>query len=151
MQRSTAIDRIRGFNRYYTNTIGLLDRHILRSPYSLTEVRIMFEISSVRHCTARSIMRALAVDEGYLSRTIDKLEKLGLITRVRSSGDRRAFLLAMSERGRKEFLGLNKAAGLAIVSMTSHLSDGELVEIVSHMQRVRELLERRENNRERES
>ena len=34
------ITEIRGFNRFYTNILGLLDQHILDSGYSLTEARV---------------------------------------------------------------------------------------------------------------
>ena len=68
-----AVRRVRAFNRYYTNLIGVLDRRILRSPWSLTEVRILYEISHNEGTNARRLMRMLSVDEGYLSRTIERL------------------------------------------------------------------------------
>jgi hypothetical protein len=38
MRRDQEItDKIRDFNRFYTNLIGLLDQHFLESPFSLTE------------------------------------------------------------------------------------------------------------------
>ena len=45
IRRRDLITEIQGFNRYYTNIIGLLDAGIAESEYSLTEARIIYEIS----------------------------------------------------------------------------------------------------------
>jgi DNA-binding MarR family transcriptional regulator len=140
MKRSAAISEIRAFNRQYTNLIGVLDRHILRSPYSLTEVRIMFEISGLRRCTARQLTRVLAVDEGYLSRTIERLVKLRLISRERAPGDGRSWLLSLSPDGKREFRSLNEAAEREIAEITAGLSEDGVAEVVMHMRRIRQLL-----------
>jgi len=39
------IAAFRAFNRFHTHLIGALDRHLLDSPYSLTESRILYEIA----------------------------------------------------------------------------------------------------------
>ena len=41
MDRAGAVARIRSFNRFYTNILGLLNRHILDSDLSLTEARVL--------------------------------------------------------------------------------------------------------------
>ena len=49
------IEKIRGFNRYYTNVIGLLNRHYLDSPFSLIEGRVLYEIKHIENCSAKKI------------------------------------------------------------------------------------------------
>jgi DNA-binding MarR family transcriptional regulator len=146
MQNSNAINEIRAFNRFYTNILGVVDRHILHSPHSLTEVRILFEIFHNANCTARKIKNILQVDEGYLSRTIDKLIKQGLITKKQSQNDRRVFVLSLSKKGEKAFLKLNKASEVSIKSIIDHLTPDEVSEIVSMMSRTQELLNKKEKN-----
>lgn len=148
MKSSTAVEAIRAFNRFYTNIIGVIDRHILGSPFSLTEVRILLEVFRCPGCNARRIKGTLQVDEGYLSRTIDKLVKRGLINKRRSENDGRMFVLSLSEKGREVFLELDKGAGIAIEGIIGRLSDNELAEIVAHMRRIQEILTKAGNSHE---
>jgi DNA-binding MarR family transcriptional regulator len=147
MGNPKAIKEMRAFNRFYTNILGVIDRHILHSPYSLTEARVLFEIFHNSDCTARKIKNILQVDEGYLSRTIDKLIKQGLITRKQSQNDGRVFFLSLSKKGEKEFLKLDKESQVSIGSMIDHLSADEVSEIVLIIRRIQELLTKKERNR----
>jgi len=140
MRDSKAVKEIRTFNRFYTNIIGVVDRHILHSPYSLTEARVLFEIFHNPNCTARKIKNILQVDEGYLSRTIDKLIKEGLITRKQSRSDGRVLILSLSKKGEREFLKINEGAEGSVESMIDHLSPDEVNEILAIMRRIQELL-----------
>ena len=139
------IREIRTFNRYYTNIIGVVDQHILNSAYSLTEVRILFEIYHNLNSSARLIKNFLQVDEGYLSRTLDKLVKQGLILRKQSKNDGRSFILSLTKKGEKEFLTLNERSEAAIELMIKHLSLDELSELVSIICRIQELLKKGAN------
>ncbi len=135
-----AISRIRAFNRYYTNLIGVLDRRILHSPWSLTEVRILYEISRSEETNARRLKRTLSVDEGYLSRTIERLAADGMVSRRRSVSDGRVVHLRLSPRGRKEMDKLEAGAAAQIQSILDPLSRGEISEVVSCMRRIEALL-----------
>jgi DNA-binding MarR family transcriptional regulator len=137
---SNGIQEIRNFNRFYTNIIGVVDRHIHHGPYSLTEARVLFEISHNPDSTARKIKNTLQVDEGYLSRTIDKLIKLGLITRKKSQGDGRVLILSLSPKGESELRKINEEADASVESMIEHLSPEEVNEILANMRRIQELL-----------
>src|SRR5512138_3135839 len=97
-----SIDRIRGFNRFYTNVIGLLDQRFLDTPFSLTEGRVLYEISHMETCSAKKIRENIVIDEGYLSRIINKFVKQGLIRKSPSSQDKRLHLILLTEKGKKE-------------------------------------------------
>ncbi len=145
MKKLNAIKEIRSFNRYYTSILGLVDRYRLTSPYSLTEVRILFEIYHNTGATVRKIKHILCIDEGYLSRTIDQLTRQGLITKKRSQSDGRVFILSLTKEGVKEFLELNQKAEKSVELLIDHLAPEETDEIVSLLRRVRELLTKNES------
>ena len=146
MRKHEAIKDIRAFNRFYTNVIGVVDRHILDSPFSLTEARILYELSHGVHVTARRITQFLHVDEGYLSRAIDTLIHQGLIVRKPSRDDRRLIVLRLSAKGRKEFLVLNSRSEKAVESMIMHLSSGQVDDLTSMMRNIRELLSKEQEH-----
>jgi DNA-binding MarR family transcriptional regulator len=140
MSTPSAVARIRAFNRFYTNLIGVLDRHVLRSPFSLTEVRIMYEVSIDEGGNARRLKEILSVDEGYLSRTIESLVRRGLLKRTQSAADARVFHLSLTGKGKREFRKLNGAAESEIRTLVGSLSARQVGEVVSCMARIRDLL-----------
>jgi len=142
MSPGEAVGGIRRFNRFYTALIGALDRHILNSPYSLTEVRVLYEIAHGEGANARRLKTILGIDEGYLSRTIDRLSRAGLVRRHRSPTDARVFPLSLSTRGRRELDALESAAAAEIAALVSPLSSREVEEVVGGMRRIQALLGR---------
>ena len=55
---------VRGFNRFYTHQIGVLQEHLLHSDYSLTEIRVMYELSSRGDLTSADLCQMLSLDAG---------------------------------------------------------------------------------------
>ena len=134
------IPGIRAFNRWYTDLIGLLDQHLLDSNWSLAEARLIYEIHAGSPVQASQLTESLHVDKGYLSRLLKKLEKERIIARKRSPGDARAFLLSLTEKGMREFAGLNQASDVQIGRMLEPLSEAQQVELLGHMEAVMRLL-----------
>jgi DNA-binding MarR family transcriptional regulator len=141
MQRDQElIDKIRRFNRFYTNVLGLLDRHFLDTPFSLTEGRVLYEISHTELCTAKKIRANIDIDEGYLSRIIDKFIKGGVVRKTPAPEDRRLHIIVLAERGQRAFSKLNDNSNKMIAQMIEKLSEQERAELVETMERIRELL-----------
>ena len=134
------VDKIREFNRFYTNIIGLLDRHFLDTPFSLTEGRVLYEISHIEMCTAREVRSKVDIDEGYLSRIIDKFIQKGLVKKTPAQEDRRLHIIVLTEKGRREFSKLNDNSNQSVHQMIRNLSDQECGELVAMMERIRVLL-----------
>jgi DNA-binding MarR family transcriptional regulator len=140
MKKSRAVKEIRAFNRFYTNIIGVMNRNFLDSPFSLTEVRVMFEIYYDEKATVRKIKNLLMVDEGYLSRTIDKLRKRGIVSKKQSEIDRRSYILSLTVQGKKIFEKIELRQNESVRSLIDTLTQEELDELIKTMQRIRSLL-----------
>jgi DNA-binding MarR family transcriptional regulator len=134
------IEKIRSFNRFYTNLIGLLDQHFLDTPYSLTEGRVLYEISHMDECSAKKIRQNIAIDEGYLSRIIDKFMQRGLVKKTPSPEDRRLHIIELTEKGRREFQKLNENSNQSISRLVEKLSEQDKAELVGMMERIQMLL-----------
>ena len=134
------IAKIRGFNRFYTNIIGLLDQHFLNTPFSLTEGRVLYEISRMEEPSAKKIRENIAIDEGYLSRIIDKFMKKGIITKTPFRGDLRLHIIHLTEKGQAEFSKLNENQNRLIAQIPETLSEQEKAELVQMMERIQDLL-----------
>ena len=119
------IARVRRFNRFYTRQLGVLRKTYLGSPYSLAEARVLYEIFKGGAPTATDIGRALDLDAGYLSRTLRSFEKRGLIVRKASASDARQSHLALTARGRKAFVPLDRRSQHATAEMLGRLSPAD--------------------------
>jgi DNA-binding MarR family transcriptional regulator/N-acetylglutamate synthase-like GNAT family acetyltransferase len=131
---------VRHFNRFYTRQIGLLDGGLLHSPFSLTEVRVMYEIFHHPGITATEIRDALALDAGYLSRILRGLRRQGLVSARAPADDRRRRSLTLSERGLRTFEGLNARSSEQVGSMLARLSRPQRRELVRAMSGIEGLL-----------
>lgn len=132
-----AVERIRAFNRFYTRRLELLDRGFLASPYSLGEVRILWELAHRGPIAAAELARDLAIDPAQMSRTLKRFTAGGLIRRTADAGDRRRSVVAITAQGRAAFEPLEAeqrrrvAAGLgglrpeAIDRLTGAMADVE--------------------------
>jgi DNA-binding MarR family transcriptional regulator len=136
------IERIRSFNRFYTNIIGLLDQHFLDSPFSLTKGRVLYEICNTEECSAKTIRESIVIDEGYLSRILDSFSKRGLIKKTPSSKDGRLRIIIPTEKGKREFAKLNDNSNLLIAQMIEKLSEEEQADLLSKMEGIRIVLEK---------
>jgi DNA-binding MarR family transcriptional regulator len=138
--KKKAIQDICAFNRWYTDVIGLLDQHLLHSSWSLAEARLIYEIHQAERVQASQLIGIMQIDKSYLSRLLKKLEKEKVITKRKSPGDARAFLLFLTEKGEREFAALNIASDEQIGRLLRPLSEGQREALVGHMQAVMRLL-----------
>ena len=64
-----------------------------------TQASILFMVASGKCLLAADLAREYGIDASAVTRLIDRLEKRGLLSRVRSSEDRRAVRLALTPEG----------------------------------------------------
>jgi DNA-binding MarR family transcriptional regulator/GNAT superfamily N-acetyltransferase len=134
------IQAIRHFNRFYTSQIGVLQKGLLESAYSLTEVRLLYELAHRRGVTASELSRDLGLDAGYLSRMLSQFKKRGWISRQPSSADRRQTLLALSAKGCATLRPLEERSNQQVQQMLRGISCDAQQQLVHAMQHIEQIL-----------
>ncbi len=130
------IAAVRRFNRFYTKQIGALREGLLRSPFSLTEGRVLYELFQREKPTATELCSELGLDPGYLSRMIRHFEHRGLVVRTASEADGRLNHLSLSKKGRATFLPLDTGARDEVRAMLVTLSPTEQKRLVQALETV---------------
>ena len=141
------VAEIRDFNRFYTNFIGLVNCNILKSPYSLAEVRVLLEIDAAGRCTARDLTRKLDIDPGYLSRMLSRFTKNGLVEGSVSPSDGRAKILSLTDKGRDTFRQVSSESSRQVASILGELPEKDWLRLINSMRSIRSILSHG-NNRE---
>ena len=140
------IAAVRAFNRFYTQRIGVLREHLLGSPFALTGVRVLYELAhwpaNAEPATASVLAARLALDEGYLSRTLRGFERARLVRKKALPGDARRKALALSERGRQLFATLDARSRDEVAAMLNELPKPAQLRLVEAMQDIGGLFDR---------
>ncbi len=145
---ASQIQALRRFNRFYTRAIGVLKRGLLDSEYTLTEVRVLYELGRAgkagglsASATASVLCAALDLDPSYLSRILRKFEARGLLARQASTTDRRATLLQLTAKGRQIFAKLDRASSDEAAALLSKLSPQDGQTLLTAMRQIEGLLD----------
>jgi DNA-binding MarR family transcriptional regulator len=120
--------------------LGLLDKHLLNSDFTLPEVRVMYEIYHRKKITSKEIADLLGMDKGYLSRILLSFDNKKLIDRKANKMDGRVQEISLSAKGEKEFLAINLASENQVIELLSGLSSQEINQLVSHMEEIQKIL-----------
>jgi DNA-binding MarR family transcriptional regulator/GNAT superfamily N-acetyltransferase len=135
-----SIAAVRRFNRFYTKQIGVLQEGLLSSPYSLTEVRILYELSQRQRASAAEIGKELGLDKGYLSRLLVGLKQRRLISSKASDADRRESILSLTRKGQRAFAALNSRSSEEVGAMLGSLPAADQKRLVQSIRSIETLL-----------
>lgn len=139
-EKRAAVEAVRHFNRFYTQRIGVLHEGLLESPFSLAEVRVLYELAHRDRPTATDLARHLGLDAGYLSRMLRGFQRRRLIRRRPSPDDRRRSLLSLTPAGLRAFAPLDRRASEEVADALSTLSSAEQRRLMDAMQTIERLL-----------
>src|SRR3989338_7369256 len=132
------VKAVRGFNRFYTQRIGVLAPY-LGSEFSLTEVRVLYELAHRDQPTATELGRDLALDAGYLSRILRRFERQGWMARTPSPADARQSLLQLTEAGHQAFAPLQQRSrdeAAALLAPLAKPAQQQLTDALATVQRL---------------
>jgi len=136
----TRIAAVRSFNRFYTKKIGLLRGGVLRSTFSLTEARVLYELAHRKATTATELCADLGLDAGYLSRVLQRFASQGLISRRQSQTDGRQTILTLTPRGGEAFAPLQERQIADVAAMLSEIPEGDQVRALAAMREIQTAL-----------
>jgi DNA-binding MarR family transcriptional regulator/GNAT superfamily N-acetyltransferase len=131
---------VRAFNRFYTRKLGVLDQHLMKSPFSLSEARVLYELAHREDLAAKEIGIELGLDPGYLSRIIQSFDENGLITRKPLPADRRQYRLSLTAKGRQAFARLDRSSHDDVADMLAALPCGDGKRLIEAMAVIERLL-----------
>lgn len=134
------VARVRAFNRFYTSHLGVLQEGFLRTPYSLAESRVLFELAQRDATPLTELRRDLDIDAGYMTRILSRLEADGLVARHRATSDGRRQVVRLSRRGRRVFETLDRRSAADVGAVLSELSEQERRRLLTAMTTIRTLL-----------
>ena len=127
---------VREFNRFYTSRIGVLDEGYLSSRFSLTEVRVLYELAHRGSATASELGRDLGIDAGYLSRILRGFARRGVLARTAARDDARKSMLRLTPRGKAAVAPLEARARDQIGVMLEKVPAAEQERLVASMRAI---------------
>jgi DNA-binding MarR family transcriptional regulator/GNAT superfamily N-acetyltransferase len=131
---------VRAFNRFYTARIGVLRDGLLRTPHSLTEARVLYELGQREVTEVADLRRELDIDAGFLSRLLARLQTNGLVARERSADDARRQRVRLTDEGRAASAELDRRSADEIGAVLDALSEDDQKRLVASMDAVRDVL-----------
>ncbi|MCU0451158.1 MAG: bifunctional helix-turn-helix transcriptional regulator/GNAT family N-acetyltransferase [Bernardetiaceae bacterium] len=134
------IAQIRAFNRFYTATLGLLSHQVYDSPFTLPQVRVLFELHQQPGLLATDLAARLHIDKGYLSRLLQQLGKAGLVAKTVTPTDKRAATLHLTPAGQQAFAGLDQRSNEHVAALVAHLAPPQLAQLLQSLATVEQLL-----------
>ena len=134
------VEAVRRFNRFYTRQIGVLPEKLLRSPFSLAEARVIYELAHRERATATEVAGELGLDGGYLSRILRDFSKRGLIDKKPSPTDGRQTLLWLTKTGQEAFATINARSRNQIEALLNGLAPADQKRLLEAMDTIEALL-----------
>lgn len=137
------VERFRAFNRFHTRLVGALDEHLLDSPYTLTEARVLFELGRGAPLEIRELRARSGLDAGYLSRILAAFEDRGLVSRRRAAADARAVVVSLTAAGRAAYRELDRASAAENAELLARLAASDRERLLRAAHEIEALLEER--------
>ena len=105
------------------------------------QARILAYLSSHSSVTQKEIADRCMLDVTTMSRVLNKLEEMGLISRQRDPGCRRAYQIGLTEAGQQKAEEVNRGFERLEEMLCRELSEEEISSLTTGLKKVKESLE----------
>lgn len=139
-------ERIRAFNRLYTQAIGSLDDRHEGLDVTLAQSRVLFTIGSLAAPQVNQVADQLGLDLAYTSRLLGTLEDRKLIRRTISPADRRQRVVALTSNGRRLLDEIERRSNQRVVALVQHLDPSDLDRLLQAMDTIGVLITKQESH-----
>jgi GNAT superfamily N-acetyltransferase/DNA-binding MarR family transcriptional regulator len=117
-----------------------------KTQYSLSEARVIYELSTSGVTTAAQVAAALGMDRGQMSRLMAKLVDQGLVANLPRSDDGRANPVELTSEGRAVSARFNAMSDAAAAeTLIDPLDDFRRRDLVGSMRRISAILDEAKN------
>ena len=141
LQHEQDVATLRAFNRIYTTRLGLLDARLDKSPFTLSEARILYEVAKRASPTAAEIARTLRLDPAQVSRTLKRFAERGLVETHEDPSHARLQLLSLTGDGQAAFAALEQNTRAAIGALLEDLPPVRRRRLISAAETITRLFE----------
>ena len=105
------------------------------------QARILVYLSSHSSVTQKEIADRCMLDVTTMSRVLNKLEEMGMISRQRDPGCRRAYQIGLTEAGRQKAEEVNRGFQRLEETLCRELTEEEIGSLTTGLKKVKESLE----------
>jgi DNA-binding MarR family transcriptional regulator/GNAT superfamily N-acetyltransferase len=130
------IETLRTFNRVYTSRLGLLGAKLDKSPFTLSEARLLYELANRTNPTAAELGRCLRLDRAQISRTLKRFGQQGLVDTRDDPSHGRNQLLSLTKKGQLAFAELDSNTRAAIGTLLEELPPSRRQHLLSATQTI---------------
>ena len=135
------LDAVRRFNRLYTKRIGVVREGLLGSPWSLAELRVLYELAHRERPVATDLVQELGLDAGYVSRILRGFERRKLLERRPAEHDGRRSDITLTAAGRRAVASLEDKSRAEVAALLAGLSPEGQARLLAAMRTIEELLD----------
>ena len=145
MQPDELAERVRAFNRLYTEAIGSLDDQHEGLNVSLAESRLLFTTAALNQPQVNQIADALGLDLAYTSRVLGTLEDAKLIKRTISPDDRRQRVVKLTAKGQRLLAEIEQRSNLRVRALVAHLETSDIDRLLDAMDTIARLITKQDS------
>ena len=142
MNKEKNVEKILGFMHYFMHSIKVQDyRPWVRIELTKEQLRVIFLLYHKGQSSPGEIALAFGVPKANVTSVIDRLVNKGLVSRHENPGDRRRYLLSLTDEGKNRVVRLREIKIATITQVLKRMPDDALDSLVEGLGALTKALE----------